>query len=103
MAEDVAAVVDGKIVFMYKDESTIRLLSDKSPWSRSCDDVISLDGHKGEEQVSLVLLARQWDCRQEDVKLGSHHEQTRLGGHYDCFFGLGLIYWDNLRYVAVFP
>ena len=48
MVEDIASVVDGEIIFMYEDKSTIGLLPDEPPWRGSCDDVISLDGHKGE-------------------------------------------------------
>ena len=62
MAKDIAGVVDGEIIFMYKDKGTIRLLPDEPPWHRSFNGVISLNGHKGEEcQILLVLLARQWD------------------------------------------
>ena len=49
MVKDIATIVDGEIVFMNKDDGTIRLLSGKSPWHRSFNGVISLNGHKGEK------------------------------------------------------
>ena len=59
MAKDIAGVVDGEVVPMNEDEGTVRLLPDKPPQHGSFNDVISLNGHKGEEcQTLLVLLAR---------------------------------------------
>ena len=62
MAKDIAAIIDGEIVFVYKDKSAVGLLLDEPPWCGSCNDVISLNGHKGEVCLSLALYGRQGDC-----------------------------------------